>query len=267
MDTIKITTVEGTEKKLTLYKSINELPIKRYQLLQKYSLIDAGIGSTYDDVIRHLTRMDDFIGVKDIESINTERENMLMNFNFMLTEQYVKSYVFACLIKKIDGELIEVTDDSIDDIVEMLELSDITVGMIDDITKLQKKNFNNELAIKLPKLFGEYNEDEFLDNRIEQIKIQWMAEVDLLIGENVEHSKAILEQIKEDLLEQMRPYRFNEGDSSSIIHKREESFERLCYRLRKNNIQSPQDLSTYTFYSSILLIKEELDKQTRHSYE
>lgn len=139
MDTIKITTVEGTEKKLTLYKSINELPIKRYQLLQKYSLIDAGIGSTYDDVIRHLTRMDDFIGVKDIESINTERENMLMNFNFMLTEQYVKSYVFACLIKKIDGELIEVTDDSIDDIVEMLELSDITVGMIDDITKLQKK--------------------------------------------------------------------------------------------------------------------------------
>lgn len=139
MDTIKITTVEGTEKKLTLYKSINELPIKRYQLLQKYSLIDVGIGSTYDDVIRHLTRMDDFIGVKDIESINTERENMLMNFNFMLTEQYVKSYVFACLIKKIDGELIEVTDDSIDDIVEMLELSDITVGMIDDITKLQKK--------------------------------------------------------------------------------------------------------------------------------
>jgi hypothetical protein len=139
MDNIKITTVEGDTKELQLFKSINDLPIQRYQLLQKYSLIDAGIGSTYEDVIRHLSRMDDFIQVSDMESITTERENMLMNFNFMLTEQYVKSYVFACLIKKIDGELVEVTDDTIDELVYMLEGSDITVGMIDNITSLQKK--------------------------------------------------------------------------------------------------------------------------------
>lgn len=92
-----------------------------------------------------------------------------------------------------------------------------------------------------------------------------MAEVDVLIGENVANAKAILEQIKEDLLEQLRPSRFNESDPTSIIHKRAESFERLCYQLRKNNIQSPEELSTYTFYSSVLLIKEEVDRQTKHS--
>jgi hypothetical protein len=143
MGNIKVTVADGTVKNLTLYKNISELPIKRYQLLQKYSLIDAGIGSTYDDIIRHLNRMDEFISVSDMESISIERENMLMNFNFMLGEQYVKSYVFGCMIKKIDGELIEVTDDNIDELIALLDSSDITVGMIDDITTIQKKTSIN----------------------------------------------------------------------------------------------------------------------------
>jgi len=140
MNNTKITLSDGTVKEVQFFKSINDLPIKRYQLLQRYALIDAGIGSTQEDIIRHLTRMDEFIGAKDIESISIERENMLMNFTFMLGEEYVKSYVFATLIKKIDGEVIDINDDNIDELVEMLEGSDITVGMIDDITSLQKKN-------------------------------------------------------------------------------------------------------------------------------
>jgi len=140
MNDIKIVTAEGTTKTLTLYNGISDLPIKRYQSLQKFTLIDAGIGSTAEDIIRHLSRMDEFIAVGDIESISIERENMLMNFNFMLGEEYVKSYVFGCMIKKVDGEAIEVTDDTIDELVSMLECSDITVGMIDNITNLQKKS-------------------------------------------------------------------------------------------------------------------------------
>ena len=140
MNNTKITLSDGTVKEVQFFKSINDLPIKRYQLLQRYALIDAGIGSTQEDIIRHLTRMDEFIGAKDIESISIERENMLMNFTFMLGEEYVKSYVFATLIKKIDGEVIDISDENIDELVEMLEGSDITVGMIDDITSLQKKN-------------------------------------------------------------------------------------------------------------------------------
>tara|TARA_R110000822_G_scaffold300126_2_gene423445 strand:- start:2361 stop:2792 length:432 start_codon:yes stop_codon:yes gene_type:complete len=142
MQDVKIIS-NGEQKTLTLYKNINELPIKRYQLLQKYSLIDAGIGSTTDDIIRHLHRMDEFIQVGDMESVSTERENMLMNFNFMLGENYVKSYVFAAMIKRIDGEQIEVTDDNIDELIALLDSSDITVGMIDDITALQKKTSTN----------------------------------------------------------------------------------------------------------------------------
>lgn len=140
----KVTINVGGEKKtLELFSSINELPIKRYQLLQKYSLIDAGVGSTYDDVLRHLARMDSFIKAGDMESVALERENLLMNYSFMLNENYVKTYSFAVLIKKIDGQDVDITDYNVDDYVDMLINSDITVEQVDNITELQKKTSIN----------------------------------------------------------------------------------------------------------------------------
>jgi hypothetical protein len=65
---------------------------------------------------------------------------MLMSYQFMLSEQYIKSYVFACLIKTIDNVNIDVTDDNIDEYVEMLELSDLTISQVEDITESQKKS-------------------------------------------------------------------------------------------------------------------------------
>ena len=84
-----------------------------------------------------------------------------------------------------------------------------------------------------------------------------------MTGENVVNAKALLEQLKYDLIEQMRPLRFNENDPNSIIHRREESFERLCFNLRKNNISHPENLSTYAFYATVQMIKEEQELKTR----
>jgi hypothetical protein len=139
--TDKITiNVGDNQHTLTFFKSINELPIKRFQLIQRYALIDSGIGSTLNDVIRHFSRLDQFIEVKDYESIVAERENLLMNYQFMLTNQYIKSYVFASLIKSIDGVNVDITDDNIDDYVQMLENSDLTISQVEDITDSQKKS-------------------------------------------------------------------------------------------------------------------------------
>lgn len=97
------------------------------------------------------------------------------------------------------------------------------------------------------------------------MKSQMMAEIDLLIGKNPAHAEALLEEIKKDLLEQIRPLKFDESDPKSVIHQRQESFERLCYQLRKNNINSPDTLSTYSFYKNIELLKEEVERKNRQS--
>jgi hypothetical protein len=139
--TDKITiNVGDTQHSLTFFKSINDLPIKRFQLVQKYTLIDSGIGSTLNDVIRHFSRLDQFIEVKDFDSIVAERENLLMNYQFMIGEQYIKSYVFASLIKSVDGVNVDITDDNIDDYVQMLENSDLTISQVEEITDSQKKS-------------------------------------------------------------------------------------------------------------------------------
>jgi len=132
--------VNGEQKTLTFFKSINELPIKRFQLVQRYCLIESGIGSTLNDVLRHFSRLDQFIEVKDFDSIVAERENLLMAFQFMMGEEYIKSYVFASLIKSVDGVNVDITDDNIDDYVQMLENSDLTISQVEDITEFQKKS-------------------------------------------------------------------------------------------------------------------------------
>jgi hypothetical protein len=139
--TDKITiNVGDTQHNLTFFKSINELPIKRFQLVQRYCLIESGIGSTLNDVLRHFSRLDQFIEVKDFDSIVAERENLLMAFQFMMGEEYIKSYVFASLIKSVDGVNVDITDDNIDDYVQMLENSDLTISQVEDITDSQKKS-------------------------------------------------------------------------------------------------------------------------------
>jgi hypothetical protein len=139
MDKVVIN-VGGEQKTLTFFKSINELPIKRFQLTQRYTLIDSGIGSTLNDIMRHFSRLDQFIEVKDYDSIVAERENLLMNYQFLLSNEYIKSYVFASLIKSVDGVNVDITDDNIDDYVQMLENSDLTISQVEEITDSQKKS-------------------------------------------------------------------------------------------------------------------------------
>jgi hypothetical protein len=90
-----------------------------------------------------------------------------------------------------------------------------------------------------------------------------IAEIDLLIGKNTEHATALLEEVRKDLLEQIRPLKFNESNPQSVIHTRQESFERLCYQLRKNNIDRPEAMSTYSFYKSVDLLREEIELKKR----
>lgn len=137
---IKITLDTGEEKVLTFYDSIDTLPIKRYQLVQKYSLIDAGIGSTLNDVLTKFAKFDHFLQEGDLESLATERENMLINLNYMLSEKSTIGYLLASMIKSINGNIIELSDDNIDELVEMLERSDIEFKDVKEISENQKKS-------------------------------------------------------------------------------------------------------------------------------
>lgn len=129
------------EKTVTFYDSIDELPIKTYNLLNKYSLIDIGVGSDVSDVIRHHQRLNQFLELKDYDSLYVENENLMINYNFLLSEKNIKGYVLACLIKDVDGEKVVITDTNIEDYVDFLQNSDLTYGELEEYSEKLKKNF------------------------------------------------------------------------------------------------------------------------------
>lgn len=129
------------DKQVTFYDSIDELPIKRYNLLNKYSLIDLGIGSDVSDIVRHHSRFNQFLELKDYESLYVENENLMINYNFILSAKNIKGYVLASLIKEIDGEKVDVSDSTIEEYVDFLESSDLTIGQLEQYTDNLKKNF------------------------------------------------------------------------------------------------------------------------------
>jgi hypothetical protein len=137
---IKITLDTGEERVLTFYDNIESLPIKRYQLMQKYSLIDAGLGSTLNDVLVKFSKFDHFLEANDLESLATERENMMININYMLMEKSTTAYLLASLIKTINGNIVDLSDDNIDELVDMLECSDIKYEDVKGISDRQKKS-------------------------------------------------------------------------------------------------------------------------------
>lgn len=130
-----------SNKQVTFYESIDELPIKRYNLLNKYSLIDLGIGSDVSDVVRHHSRFNQFLELKDYESLYVENENLMINYNFILSAKNIKGYVLASLIKEIDDEKVDVTDSNIEEYVDFLEQSSLTIGQLEQYTDNLKKNF------------------------------------------------------------------------------------------------------------------------------
>jgi hypothetical protein len=138
---MKIKTSKG---ELQFFDNVETLPIKRYNMLQKYALIDLGVGSDISDIVRHHTRFNQLLELKDYDSLYTENENLMINYTFLLGENNVKGYTLASMLKSVDGQNITVTEDNIGDYVDLLQESDITFGQLSEyVSNLKKKLMNN----------------------------------------------------------------------------------------------------------------------------
>ena len=138
---IKFIDINGMERTASFHTSINTLPIKQYQLTQKFSLIDLGVGSTLHDVNRHLTKFDQFLTAKDYESLSLERQNLQLNFSFLLDGQVIPLYLLSSMLSTLDGKEVVITKESdLDEYYALFETSNITYGVVRDIVESQKKS-------------------------------------------------------------------------------------------------------------------------------
>lgn len=125
---------------LVMYSSIKEMPIKLYNLTQRYLLQDMGIGSDLNAIDDHFKTLDAFLQGGKIHEAKQERENQRFAFYTMLQEVSYKSLGFGCHIFSIDG--VEVTDRSEEALSALLDPLNISIDMVEEILSEVKKNFN-----------------------------------------------------------------------------------------------------------------------------
>jgi len=125
---------------LIFYSSIKEMPIKLYNLTQRYLLQDMGIGSDMPAIDDHFKALDGFLSANKIQEAISERENQRFAFYTMLQEVNYKSLAFGCHVFSINGRLIE--DRSEESLSEMLSGLGITIEDVDEVLLDLKKNFN-----------------------------------------------------------------------------------------------------------------------------
>ena len=90
--------------KVTIYDSIDELPMVRFHKYSKMLLVDAGVGSDINDFDAHIERAVRYFRKGDNENGAKELENLRQCVFLILSEQSVKDLSFACLVAEIDGK-------------------------------------------------------------------------------------------------------------------------------------------------------------------
>jgi hypothetical protein len=121
---------------------IRDLPICRYNQFNAHLLNDIGVGNDMPAIQGHLSKLVHFAGVRDMEAIAGEANNLLLGYYSMLQGLSFKSRAFATLVKSIDGVDYGLTlsEEDIEDISGLIERR-LTVREAEDLTGEVKKKF------------------------------------------------------------------------------------------------------------------------------
>ena len=128
---------------ISLYDSIENLPIVLFSKVQKYQLIEQGIGSTIADFDKHFEIIIEFLKHDKKDKAIKELINVRHLFWHSLSEVNPEHLGFCCFVQSINGK--EITDYSENSLVRIKEkLTDIgvTQKLIQEL-KVKKKSTKN----------------------------------------------------------------------------------------------------------------------------
>jgi len=239
-------TVTVNKHRLEVYDSIDDLPVKRFHLFNKYMLVDAGVGSDLNSINQHIARIKKFMA-EDQPSAHKELDNLRQSLYLVSQGINVKHMSFVPLIKSINGkDLHDVSDENIKRISERLSAEKHT--KLDQIIDSVKKKIDKELNLYFPSQFDSTAQKEYHDKLKQRALIQLRG---------IQEGKDTAEEIKElddFLLTFTKPEIFYGKDSAEIKYDKE--FEEMCLLLQKELSIDISKATVMEFYSSLALLKK-----------
>jgi len=240
-------TLEISNHKIELYDSINEMPIKRYNLMNLYILKDAGIGATAQDISEKFKTFFNLLKQKDYKGLQIEATNIAFSLNAVIENISFNHNSFLCFVYSIDGEIITGIENEATCKELMQKISNwLTVGVLNENETALKKKINKELKLYFPKKYSNVHEMAYLT--------QLRSKTDILLKRVISGNPG-LESEKLDLIEryfiQQNYPKELRAVADNVIIEQVNSFELLCTLLEENGIHKPKELTVYEFMAKI----------------
>lgn len=245
---------------IVLYDSIADLPIVRYRDFNKFLLMDAGIGSDMEDVMKHTSTMEKYAVSKQFEKLVKEFTNFRQNLIFLINGVSPKNSCFACLVKSINGDAYpdELTQDDIDSIISELSNTRITYKKIAATVSEIKKKFDNQFETYFPDI----SSDPSLLDYYTKLKKYGLTVLDSIINSEVNVEEDI-DKLEGALFETYEPKIFSGSDGVEVSHVMNFNDSVLALSQRFN--KDPESLTTLKYYQLVELVKLQ-DKQNKKKH-
>ena len=245
--------VSANNKKITLYSSIDELPIVNFQKYNKYLLIDSGIGSDANDIDDHIVRVAKFIKLGDSSNALKELQNMRQNLHMVNNEISPRHMAFAALIHSIDGkEVDDLSDENLQSIIK--DLNKVRRSSLLDLLFRLKKKLDAELELYFPNK-GNAKEKSAYD----KLKQRTLLAIDKMLKNADVQSQ--IDLIDDELFKLYSPKSFVGEQSAEIQH--DKAFESACLLIAQKSGLDAKKMTTLQFYSALENIKKQLDAEAK----
>lgn len=234
--------------KVTIYNSIDELPMVRFHKYSKMLLVDAGVGSDIGDFDSHIERAVRYIRKDDRDNAAKELENLRQNVFFIISEQSVRDLSFACLVKEIDGKPCEdFSEQGLSEVVKMLggvPRKDFTASL-DEV----KKKIDDELTTYFSDLFDDVKVREYYD----LMKRRTMAVLGNITDGESEERDRLIESLTETMVLYFAPKRFAGKQSVEIDH--DKAFESMCLTISRETHADAKRMTVMEYYNAYEYIR------------
>lgn len=244
-------TITLGKHRVTVYDSIDELPIKRFHAYNKMLLIDAGIGGTLAEFDAHIQKAMSYARSKTPEMAVVELDNLRQCVYMIMQGVSPRHLAFACLVSEIDGKKCDdIAEDSLKQVAEIL--ADASVTELATSLEEVKKKIDTELQLYFPKVFDDASIKEYYD----QLKQRTLAILDGLInGENEERNRQI-DIMTDELMRYSKPQVFSGADNVEISH--DKSFAKMLVILAEQLHIDASNYSVMQFYNAFEYLQESI---------
>ena len=242
---------------VTLYSSIEELPMQRFHKYNKMMLIDAGLGSDLNAVDGHIERAVRFIKGDHRQEAATEMENIRQTIYLIIQGMCPKHLAFAVLVAEVDGKPCDdISDEGLQRIVELL--GDAPVKDVTAESEAVKKKIDDELTTYFPEEFDSASEKEYYDI----MKRRTQAMLEAIVEGETEERRQVIDKLTDELVCFTKPRSFAGKDSTEVVYDKQ--YEDMCLMLGQ---QLNADVKKYTvmeFYNAYGYVKKQQKRQKQH---